>query len=294
MRFGFHISIAGGFSKVAERARVRGCETIQLFSRNPRGWKYEPLDDGEVEAFRTSIQSSGLFPVFLHLPYLPNIASLSSRFYPRSIDSIATDLERAGRLGAQYLIIHIGHRMDSSEEEAINAVSQGINQALKRVSNSVILLLENTAGQGSEIGSTFEQIRKIVDRVDESERVGICLDTAHSYEAGYDLSNKEGIERTLENVDRTVGLKRLHLLHLNDSKTPLGSHKDRHWHIGDGHIGLKGFRYLVNHPLLRHLPGIMETPRTDTIEDLKNMKVIRRLIDKGPLKGSITTKTQGK
>ena len=279
MRFGFHISIAGGFSNVAERARVRRCETIQLFSRNPRGWKYEPLDDSEVEAFRASIQSAGLCPVFLHLPYLPNIAFPRSPFYSRSIDSIATDLERAGHLGAQYLIIHIGHRMDSSEEEAINAVSGGINQALKRVRNSVILLLENTAGQGSEIGSTFEQIRAIIDGVDETERVGICFDTAHSYEAGYDLSNKEGIDRTLESVDHTVGLKRLHLLHLNDSKTPLESHKDRHWHIGEGHIGLKGFRYLVNHPLLRSLPGIMETPRTDTVEDLKNMKVIRRLIE---------------
>ena len=294
MRFGFHISIAGGFSKVAERANIRGCETIQFFSRNPRGWKYGPLDENECEAFRASIQSSGLFPLFLHLPYLPNIASLSSPFYSRSVDSIATDLERAAQLGAQYLIIHIGHRLDSSEDEAINAVSQGINQAFKRVKNSVVLLLENTAGQGSEIGSTFEQIRAIIDRVDENERVGICLDTAHSLEAGYDLSNKDGIERTLENLDHTVGLKRLHLFHLNDSKTPLGSHKDRHWHIGEGHIGLEGFWHLINHPFLRHLPGIMETPRKDTVEDLKNMKVIRSLIDKGSLGGSLTTKTWGK
>ena len=279
MRFGFHISIAGGFSKVAERARVRGCETIQLFSRNPRGWKYEPLDEGEVEVFRASNQSAGLFPVFLHLPYLPNIASWSSRFYSRSIDSIATDLERADRLGAQYLIIHIGHRMESSEEEAIRAVSQGINEVFKRVKNSVVLLLENTAGQGSEIGSTFEQIAAIIEGVDESERVGICLDTAHCYEAGYDLSHKDGIERTLETLDHTIGLKRLHLFHLNDSNTPLGSHKDRHWHIGQGHIGKEGFRYLINHPCVRHLPGVMETPRTDTVEDLKNMKVIRKLVE---------------
>jgi deoxyribonuclease-4 len=280
MRFGFHISIAGGFSKVAERAEIRGCETLQFFSRNPRGWKYEPLDKKEGEAFRSSIQSSGLFPVFLHLPYLPNIASLGSTFYSRSVDSIVTDLERAEQLGAQYLIIHIGHRLDSSEDEAIKAVSRGINEAFKRVRNSVILLLENTAGQGSEIGSTFEQIRAIIERVDENERVGICLDTAHSFEAGYDLSNKDGIEGTLEALDHTVGLKRLHLFHLNDSKTPLGSHKDRHWHIGEGHIGLEGIRYLINHPLVRHLPGIMETPRKDTVEDLKNMKVIRSLVDK--------------
>jgi deoxyribonuclease-4 len=279
MRFGFHISIAGGFSRVAERAEVRGCETIQLFSRNPRGWRYGPLDKEDVEEFRSSIKSSGLFPVFLHLPYLPNIASQESKFYKRSVDSVITDLERAKKLGAQYLIIHIGHRMESSEDQAIEAVSQGINQAFEKVKNPVILLMENTAGQGTEIGYTFDQIKKIIERVHDHQRMGVCLDTAHSFEAGYDLSNKDGLERTLETFDQTIGLKRLHLLHLNDSKTPLGSRKDRHWHIGEGYIGLEGFRNLINHPLLRHLPGIMETPRKDTVEDLKNMEVIRSLIE---------------
>ncbi len=278
MRFGFHISIAGGFSKVVERAKVRGCETIQFFSRNPRGWKYDPLDEADIKKFREAIQHSKLFPVFLHLPYLPNIASRESKFYKRSIDSIATDLERAEQLEAQYLIVHIGHRMTSPEDEAIGAVIYGINQALERAKNSVILLLENTAGQGTEIGYSFEQIKKIIDGINERERIGVCLDTAHSFEAGYNLSNKEGIEKTFESFEQTIGLKRLHLLHLNDSKTPLGSRKDRHWHIGEGYIGLDGFRYLVNHPLLKHLPGIMETPRKDTVEDLKNMKVIKSLI----------------
>jgi deoxyribonuclease-4 len=279
MRLGFHISIAGGFSKLVERAQARGCETIQFFSRNPRGWKYSSLDKKEVETFRSSIQSSGLFPIFLHMPYLPNIASQSSKFYKQSIDSIAIDLLRAEQLGAEYLIIHIGHRMESSEDQAIEAVSQGINQAFNRVKNSIILTLENTAGQGTEIGYTFEQIKKIIEKVEEQDRIGVCLDTAHSFEAGYDLSKKEGVERTLGSFDQTIGLRRLHLLHLNDSKTPLGSRKDRHWHIGEGYIGLEGFRYLINHPLLRHLPGIMETPRKDTVEDLKNMKVIRSLIE---------------
>jgi len=279
MRFGFHISIAGGFSRVVERAEVRGCETIQFFSRNPRGWEYSPLNKKEVEAFRSSVQSSDLSPVFLHLPYLPNIASSKSKFYKRSIRSIVTDLQRAGHLGAHYLIIHIGHRLEASEDQAIEAVSQGIDQAFQKVKNAVILLMENTAGQGTEIGCSFDQIKRIIEGVSDHERVGVCLDTAHSFEAGYDLSNKDGIERTLEDFDRTLGLKRLHLLHLNDSKTPLGSRKDRHWHIGEGHIGREGFRCLVNHPLLRHLPGIMETPRKDTVEDLKNMKVIRSLVD---------------
>ncbi len=279
MRFGFHISISGGFSKVVEKAEIRGCETIQFFSRNPRGWKYDSLDHDEAETFQTSIQSSNLSPLFLHLPYLPNVASKESKFYSRSIDSIVTDLERAEQLGAPYLIIHIGHRMESSEDEAIEAVAWAINQAFDRVRNSIVLLLENTAGQGTEIGYEFGQIKKIIEGVEERDRIGICLDTAHSFEAGYDLSNKDGIERTLESFDQTIGLKRLHLLHLNDSKTPLGSRKDRHWHIGEGYIGIEGFRYLVNHPLLRHLPGIMETPRKDTVEDLKNMEVIRSLLE---------------
>ncbi len=279
MRFGFHISIAGGFSKVAERARVRGCDTIQLFSRNPRGWRYESLDGAEVDEFRRSVESSGLFPAFLHLPYLPNIASRRSKFYKRSIDSIVVDLQRAEQLNVHYLIIHIGHRMESSEAEAIDAVSQGINQAFIKVKNSVILLVETTAGQGTEIGYSFEQVREIMDGVDERKRIGVCLDTAHAFEAGYDLSRRDGIERTIESFDKTIGLKQLHVLHLNDSKTSLGSRKDRHWHIGEGYIGLEGFRYLINHPLLRHLSGIMETPRDDTVEDLKNMKTIRSLVE---------------
>lgn len=279
MRFGFHISIAGGFSKVVERAKLRGCETIQFFSRNPRGWKYGPLDKEDVGAFRSSMKTSTLFPVFLHLPYLANIACSKSKFYSRSIKSIVTDLQRAEQLGAQYLIIHIGHRMEFSEDEAIEAVSKGINQAFEKVKNSVILLLENTAGQGTEIGYTFDQIEKIIDQVDGKERMGVCLDTAHTFEAGYDLSKPEGTESMLESFDKTIGLKRLRLLHLNDSKTPLGSRKDRHWHIGEGYIGREGFRYLINDPLLKRLPGIMETPRTDTVEDLKNMKVIRSLME---------------
>jgi deoxyribonuclease-4 len=287
MRFGFHISIAGGFSKVVERAEIRGCETIQFFSRNPRGWRYDPLDKEDVGAFRSSIKNSALFPVFLHLPYLANIACPKSKFYSRSIRSIVTDLQRAEQLGAQYLIIHIGHRMESSEDEAMEAVSKGINQAFKKVKNSVILLLENTAGQGTEVGYTFDQIEKIINQVDGKERMGVCLDTAHTFEAGYDLSKPEGTESMLESFEKTIGLKRLHLLHLNDSKTPLGSRKDRHWHIGEGHIGREGFRFLINHPLLKHLPGIMETPRMDTVEDLKNMKVIRSLVKLPPAEDSI-------
>ena len=277
MRFGFHISIAGGFSKVIERARRRGCETIQLFSRNPRGWAYNPLDQKEVNRFRGELSHTAIFPLFVHMPYLPNLASKDRDLYGKSLKTLQTDLGRASSLGAPYLIIHVGHRTSLSEDEAISRIAHGINRAFHKVGNSVILLLENTAGQGTEVGHTFSQIRKIIQGIDEQERMGVCLDTAHAFGAGYDLSTHKGLERTLSEFDEEIGLEKLHLVHLNDTRSPLGGHVDRHWHIGEGNIGLEGFKNIVNHPLLVHLPGIMETPRKDDVEDLRNMEVMRGL-----------------
>ena len=284
MRFGFHISIAGGFSKVIERARKRGCETIQLFSRNPRGWAYSPLDQQEVNQFRGDFSRSAIFPLFVHLPYLPNLASEDRELYEKSLDALQVDLGRSSSLGADYLIIHVGHRVHLSEDEAISRIAGGINDAFRKVDNAVILLLENTAGQGTEVGHRFFQLRKIIQGVDEGERMGVCLDTAHAFAAGYDLSTREGLERTLEEFEEQVGLEKLHLVHLNDTRSPLGTHVDRHWHIGEGNIGLEGFGNIVNHPLLAHLSGIMETPRKNDVEDLRNMEVIRSLVKANSIK----------
>jgi deoxyribonuclease-4 len=278
MRFGFHISIVGGFSKVIDRARKRGCETIQLFSRNPRGWAYSPLDQHEVNQFREGFSRTAISPIFVHLPYLPNLASEDRDLYGKSLDALQADLGRASSLGAEYLIIHVGHRVHVSDDEAINRIADGINKAFQEVDNSVILLLENTAGQGTEVGYRFSQLRQIIRGVDERKRMGVCLDTAHAFAAGYDLSTREGLEKALEEFGEQIGLENLHLLHLNDTRSPLGSHVDRHWHIGKGNIGLEGFGNIVNHPLLAHLPGIMETPRKDDVEDLRNMRVIRSLM----------------
>jgi deoxyribonuclease-4 len=282
LRFGFHISIAQGFSKVVDKAQKTKCETIQLFSRNPRGWKFKELNPDEVGQFKTKLASSNIFPCYLHLPYLPNLAAAKKELYTRSINSLCEDLKRAETLSIPFLVIHVGSRVTLSEEEAIEKVVKGINESLQRVSNQVMILLENTAGQGTELGSTFSQLQNILSGVENKERIGICLDTAHAFAAGYDLSNRKGLDETLSEFDRLIGLKHLHLLHLNDSKTPLASHSDRHWHIGKGHIGLEGFRNIVNHPLLNHLPGIMETPRKDPKDDLRNMEVLRNLItDRG-------------
>ncbi len=280
MRFGFHISIAGGLSKVPQRAKAKGCEAIQLFSRNPRGWKYGPLPEEEVEKFRSGISQEGIEPVIVHMPYLPNLATSRSDFYRRSLDSLCADLHRADLLGAKYLVMHVGSSLEGERASAIKRLAQGINEAFQVVKNEVILLLENTAGAGTELGDRFESFQLIFEEVSQLERVGVCLDTAHLFEAGYDLSSAQGLGTTLQEFDRLVGLRKLCLLHLNDSKTPCGSKSDRHWHIGEGEIGLEGFRRIVNHPLLKDLPGIMETPRKSDADDLRNMEVIRGLVER--------------
>lgn len=278
MRFGFHISITGGFKNVVERAKKKGCETIQLFSRNPRGWQYGALAEEDVEEFKQEIKASGLSPVFVHMPYLPNLASGEKSLFHKSVQSLTVDLKRSEILDIPYLIMHVGKRMLTPEDKAIKNVAAGINQAFDKVDNRVKLLLENTAGMGSEIGYNFSQLKDIIQLVENKNRIGVVLDTAHTFEAGYNLAFKDGLDQTLKEFDRLVGLKRLHLLHLNDSKTDFGSRVDRHWHIGEGKIGKQGFRNIVNHPLLKHLPGIMETPRMNDKEDLKNMKTIRSLV----------------
>ncbi len=278
MRFGFHISISGGFSKVVERAKAKGCDTIQLFSRNPRGWRYSPLKDSEVEKFKRDKEVSGIDPVFTHLPYLPNLASPDPNLLRISTLSLKEELKRAEILDAGFIVVHIGARLNSSLEEAIARISDSINTTFNDLKNNVILLLENTAGEGSEVGDKLSVIGSVIDRIEDKDRVGVCLDTAHAFEAGYDLSIKKGLDDTLKELGDTIGLDRLYLLHLNDSKTPLGSHRDLHWHIGDGYIGLEGFGNIVNHPLLLHLPGIMETPRKDDRDDIKNMRTIKELI----------------
>lgn len=280
MRFGFHISIAGGLSRVSPRAVAKGCQTIQIFSRNPRGWNYSPLAQREVESFRSGISQEGIEPVVVHMPYLPNLANPRPEFYRRSLGSLCEDLRRANLLGAQYLVMHVGSSLGASQPEAIKRIVKGINTAFQLVETGAILLLENTAGAGTEIGYRFESFKLIFEGVSQRERIGICLDTAHLFEAGYDLSSALGLEETLNEFDHLIGLGKLSLLHLNDSKTPLGSKSDRHWHIGEGHIGLAGFRRIVNHSKLKDLSGIMETPRKSEEDDLRNMEVIRGLVEK--------------
>ena len=277
MRFGFQISIQGGFKKVVPRALELGCKTIQIFSRNPRSWQAKPLDEEDCQLFKKNINQSGISPVFVHTPYLINLASGVRNIFIKSVSAICEDLKRTEKLGAKFLILHVGKAINTSRREAMIQIANALDECFKRVQNNVILLLENTAGQGHEIGFSFDEIGEIINLVQNKDRIRVCLDTAHAYAAGYDLKNK--LDEVLKEFDRLIGLQKLVLLHLNDSRVPLGSRLDRHWHIGQGEIGFDGFKRLVNHELLKNLPGIMETPRKSVEDDKLNMQTVLSLVE---------------
>jgi deoxyribonuclease-4 len=277
VRFGFHISIAGGFGKVLERAREVQCETMQMFSSNPRGWSVAGLDPEDVAKFRADMKDSGISPVFVHAPYLPNLAATGAQGQ-RVVKALVTQFERCRQLGVPFLVTHTGKAMGADEAAAIGHIVRNLDSILASAPEGVMLLLENTAGMGTEVGYRFEQLADIIARVKKREQVGVTLDTAHSFEAGYEYRTKAGIDATLREFDRLVGLSRLHLLHLNDSKTEFGSRVDRHWHIGEGKLGREGMGRIVNHPLLRNMPAVMETPRHTKRQDLKNLKAARSLV----------------
>jgi len=257
-----------------------GCETVQIFSTTPRGWGYKSMDKSEVKILKEGLKKYEIKPFVVHLPYLPNLASPDKKLYQKSKEALVEDLKRCGVLGAEYLVIHPGAYLEDTLEKGMERIIKAINYAFKKVKNQVILLLENTAGEGTEIGRTFKEISLLIKGIDDKKRVGVVLDTAHAFEGGYDISKKAGLEKALEELDKYIGLNRLHLLHLNDSQTPFASRKDRHWHIGEGYIGKEGFRRIINHPLLSKLPAIMETPRKSPQDDIKNMKIVRKLAKK--------------
>jgi deoxyribonuclease-4 len=277
MRFGFHLSISGSIDRSVGRALELGCETFQIFTRNPRGWAYRPLEEEAGKRFREGVERSGLDPVFSHMPYLPNLASPRQEVYERSVESLKQELKRAEILGIPYLVTHLGSHLGAGKEEGRKRIVRALKEALQEVPNEVTVLLENTAGTRHSMGSSFEEIRETLDRVGEEGRLGACLDTCHAFAAGYDLGGERAVDETLEAWNREVGLHRLQLIHLNDSRGRLGSRRDRHEHIGLGKIGEDGFRAFLRHPAVQELPLIMETPVDERRDDCGNLEVVRRL-----------------
>lgn len=277
IKVGMHVSISGTIDQAPDRARILGCDTFQMFTRNPRGWKYSKLDPDEVGEFRKKAGADNLNPVVAHMPYLPNLSSPKKLIYNKSVKSLTAELDRCATLGISYIVTHLGSHLGQGSDLGLERIVGAINSALSTNQSDVMLLLENTAGTKNSMGSTFEEIKRIIARVESKERVAVCFDTAHAYAAGYDLHSPSGVGETIRKFDSVLGLGLLRVIHLNDSQVGLGGGRDRHEHIGMGYIGEAGFKALFKHEAVQKLPFIMETPVDDRRDEAGNMRKVREL-----------------
>jgi deoxyribonuclease-4 len=272
-----HVSITGTIDQAADRAKELGLQTFQMFTRNPRGWKFRKLDEEEVNEFKRKAQLYSLTPLVSHMPYLPNLSSPRKVIYNKSLKSLNAELDRCATLGIPYVVTHLGSHLGKGADIGLEKLVAAVNQGLSHNKSDVMLLLENTAGTKNSMGSTFEEMKRIFDGVENKERVGVCFDTAHAFAAGYDLRTSEGVNSTLTKFDSVLGVRLLRVVHLNDSKGELGSGRDRHEHIGLGYIGEPGFRAFLHHTAVRDLPLIMETPIDSRRDDVGNLQKVREL-----------------
>lgn len=288
-KVGFHVSIAGGISNSVDNALKIGCKAFQIFSRNPRGWDAKQLKVEDVQNFQIKLADSKIQrkSVFVHMPYLPNLSAPDSKLYKKSVDVLTDEIQRCSILDIPYLILHLGSSLGKGSDNGISQLIKACNFAFdkyykssekQRGNKPVTILLENSAGQKNSIGAKFEEIRAILDRLNCAEKFGICLDTCHAFAAGYDLRTEYGVNTTIDQLQKIIGLKELKVIHLNDSKDKINSKRDRHEHIGLGEIGEKGFKALFNHTAIRKLPLIMETPNDGKRCDSDNLKVVLSLI----------------
>jgi len=277
MKVGVHVSISGSIDLAIDRALERRCDTFQIFTRNPRGWKFKGLSEGDVENFTLKLADSGITPAVAHMPYLPNLASPKEDIYEKSVETLTAEVHRCGLLKIPYLVTHLGSHLGAGMDVGHRRIVDACNKALSEVKNNAIILLENTAGTKNSMGGTFEDIQYIIDRVEQKNRVAVCFDTCHAFAAGYELRNEDALNKTLEHFDEVFGLELLNVVHLNDSKGDLGSRIDRHEHIGLGFIGEKGFKTILRNETIRQLPLILETPIDKRRDDYENLEKVRCL-----------------
>ncbi|MCS7179307.1 MAG: deoxyribonuclease IV [Anaerolineae bacterium] len=282
MRLGAHESIAGGLHRAFEDARAVGCDAVQLFVKSNRAWAVKPLTEEEIRLFKAKAAETGIGPAVGHASYLLNPAAPDEDLWRRSRDTLIVELERCEALDIPYLVLHPGSHMGAGEEEGLRRVARALGEVHAATRGfRARILLETTAGQGTNLGYRFEQLAWLIENTLEGDRLGVCLDTCHAFAAGYELRTREGYEETLDALDRIIGLSRLLVIHLNDSKNRLGSRVDRHEHIGQGVLGLETFRMVVNDPRFADLPGLLETPKSEDLhEDRENLAVLRSLIQR--------------
>lgn len=282
------MSVAGGLPRAVERGVVHGCEAMQIFAKNASQWRGRVIPPDEIRAFRTLVKRSGIAPVVSHASYLINLATANRGLRTQSIAAMADELDRAEALGLLGVVLHPGCYTDGSEPHGLALIAEALDQLLReRPRGRALVILEHTAGQGTSLGATFEQLATIIGLMKQPRRVAVCLDTCHLLASGYDIASPEGYARTFRDFGRIVGFERLKVFHLNDSKRPLGSRVDRHAHIGEGFVGLDGFRRIVNDRRFRDLPMLLETPKSEGRAtgpivpdplDVKNLSLLRTLL----------------
>jgi len=272
-----HVSIAGTIDQAVDRAVESHCDTFQIFTRNPRGWRVSNLEPEEIESFKSKLRQHKIGPVVSHMPYLPNLSSPKDDFYEKSVEALVGEVERCTLLNIEYIVVHLGSHLGLGREAGLRRLVGALNSATVKIKGDLKILLENTAGQANSMGSKFEELREIIDRSRHPKRLGVCLDSCHLYAAGYDLHTSKSVKATLERFQEIVGNEELKVVHLNDSKNGLGSGLDRHEHIGMGYIGQEGFRALLHHPSIRELPLILETPIDERRDDQENLQMVREL-----------------
>ena len=278
-RIGFHAPIKGGVHEALVIARETGCDTVQIFSRNPRGWMAKALLPADVALFRKTRRATKLSPVLVHCNYLVNLAAADALLLEKSRVSFREELERAIMLGVDYLVVHPGSSRGACEADGLATCARSLEISCRGLNlGSLRILLENTAGQGECIGHRFEHLRTIMDACPELP-LGVCFDTALAFTAGYDIRDEVGLEALLARIKNTVGLKNIRAIHFNDSRAPYNSRVDRHWHIGEGHIGYEALRRIARHPKLAHAAFILETPYDDPRADTQNLIALRSMID---------------
>jgi len=278
MLLGVHVSIAGHIYDAVTRARELGCNVMQIFSRDPRQWRKARISPEDAREFRRLRSEARIERVFVHVPYLINLASPINILYNSSIRGCIADIKSADAIGADYVVVHCGSHKKSGERSGIKRVASALDKIVEKTAAcGVGILLENTAGSGSWLGYEFSHQRKIMAKVADSRRVGLCLDTCHAFAAGYDLSTREGLEKCLSEIDAEVGLEKLKLVHLNDCKSALDSRRDIHEHIGKGSIGAAGMARIITDRRLANIPMILETPKDSEYADRKNLETVKRL-----------------
>lgn len=286
---GAHMSIAGGVHTAVERGISIGCTTMQMFVKNNNQWRGKELTDEDVSTYKKLLQESSIGPVVVHDTYLINLCATDKQILRKSRATLKDELNRCELLGVEYLNFHPGSHIGAGEKEGIKRIAESLNTIHDQTRGyGVRSVLETTAGQGTAIGYRFEQLREIIDLVDDAERMAVCVDTCHVFAAGYDIATERGYEKTFEEFDAVIGLGRLAAFHVNDSKREFGSRVDRHEHIGKGTIGKTGFRLLMNDDRFRTVPKILETPKGPEMkEDVKNMRVLRSMVRKEDVRGEM-------